>query len=102
MKDPTLIELSEVAASIVAEMPDDVREALDNIVSGLARKLGESPEAWRGAAVMALEMMNGLIEGNELGVRDNTSRFMLIMLTRFVSLPWAAQALEDMKAKAES
>jgi hypothetical protein len=100
MTDPTLTALRMVSDSIVDEMPPAVRESLDNIITTLARHLGESPEAWRGGALVALEMLHGIIESAETGIQDNTQRFMLLVLTRFISLPYAHQALESMKHEA--
>jgi len=106
MKDPTIVELSEASDAIVADMPPEIREALDSIldsiIANMTRNLGESPEAWRGAALMALEVMHGILESMEMGIVDNTQRFMLLVLSRFVAQPWAAEQLEAMRAAHEA
>jgi hypothetical protein len=99
--DQTFRDMLEASTDIVAQMPPEVREALDEIVGGVARSLGESPEAWRGAARMGLEVMRGIVEGVEKTELDSTSRFLLVFLTKFVSQPWAMQALEQIKAQAQ-
>jgi len=100
--DQTLNDLTACSDAIIADMPPEIREALDNIIAGMTRNLGESPEAWRGAALMALEIMHGIVESIEMGIVDNTQRFMLLVLSRFVALPWASEQLEIMKATQEA
>jgi len=100
--DQTLSELIEVSEAVYGDMPPDVREALDEIIAGITRDLGESPEAWRGAARVVLEIMRGIIESNSVMELDSTGRFMLLVLSRFVALPWANQALEAMRMAHEA
>jgi len=104
MTDPIFDEMLQIANSIIDQMPPDVREALDEIVGSIARDLGESPEAWRGASRLALEVMRSIVESldDDLSKLDSTGRFLLVFLVKFVGQPWAMKALEQIKAAKEA
>ena len=58
-------ELFHAARQIMGDMPPPVRAAFESSMERIRDALGESPEAWRGAVIVLLNIMDMCTSGDE-------------------------------------
>lgn len=95
---------------IVADMPGPIRESYDQILLPLMADLGESPEAWRGAVRIGMEIMKGLSAESDEPIDELTqaqvnaarAQFVLILLIGLINTPWGRTALEANRNSGEA
>lgn len=88
--------IARIHEIIVRVMPAEIRGYYDEIMRRIERDLGESPEAWRGAVLMAMEAIRCITVGEDANLVNSTPSERLIMLvcSGLVISPYA-KALED-------
>jgi hypothetical protein len=91
--------LFDALKGIVDEMPTPILESYNAIINGVAAMLGESPEAWRGAIALGMEVMKGLssYHTEEPDATSPIDHFMMIVIIGLMDKPWGRKALDDLR-----
>ena len=93
----TFAALHAAEAEMVEAMTPQLRVSFDEIVARLMSGLGESPEAWRGAVLVLMDVLTGLSMAHaECREEDFPPElhFLMLVVVHIVSSPWGMQGLE--------
>jgi hypothetical protein len=90
----------------VADMPPAITAIYRGILDPMISDLGESPEAWRGAIRIGMEILKGLSTEHERGANPITweearGQFIIVIIVGLMNTPWGRQALDDMQGSSE-